>query len=240
MEATVVVGAVGRYEVGILIWGQLRNRHTQREMRTPGHGGSVLPSTTYFVQGRLEEAAASYDVAARMQRQLGDRVQEGLAVMNMAGLAQLTQRFEESRRLYLQCLALFEEVGERNFAAMARSNFGMSLVDLGEIEEAREAFARGVRDALEIGNLEVVAASLEGFAQLAQRAEDHPRSIRLLGAADAIRNANKTPRLAVDQPEWDAYVARMEESFGAETVKRSYDEGAALGTAGAVGYALGE
>lgn len=194
----------------------------------------------YLMQERYGEATASYAVAARMQRQLGDRVQEALALMNMATIAQLTGRFDDSRGLYEQCLALFEQVGERNFAAMGYANFGFSLLALGDITGAREAFARGIRSAEEIGNREVVAAALEGFSQLAQQAEDQPRSIRLLGAADALRHSNGTPRLPVDQPDWDAYLARMVEGLGSEMVTALYDEGAALGPAGAVGYALGE
>lgn len=192
----------------------------------------------YLVQGRYDEATALFEVAARMQRQLGDRVQEGLALVNMAAVAHLTNRLDDARRLYENSLALFEQVGERNFAAMGYSNFGVTLLALGDVVNSRSAFARGIRAAHEIGNREVVAASLEGFAQLAQEAEDHPRSIRLLGAADALRKLNGTPRLPVDQPEWDAYLARMEAALGPETVKGLHDEGVALGTSDSVTYAL--
>jgi len=206
-------------------------------MIASAHGNLAAVALT---QSRYAEAEASYRVAVGMLRQAGDRVQATVMLANSAVVAMLTRRFEDARAIYEECLPVIEELGVRTWAPMVHSNYGIALLELGEFSGARAAFARGIRLAHELEIMDVVASSLEGFAQLAERLGDAPRSVRLLAAAEAVRSSSATPRLPQEGSEWDLYRARMNEAVGAESFARLYSEGAALGVAGGVALALAE
>ena len=92
---------------------------------------------------------------------------------------------------------------------------------------ARDAESRtGIIDALEI------------LGGLARSAEDQPKAVRLLGAAEAVRQIIGYQRFLLFQGRHDATVAALRASMGDEAFSKAWDEGATLSVDEACTYAL--
>ena len=100
---------------------------------------------------------------------------------------------------------------------------------------------RDAHDALAIamrmqGSLRV-PNSLECLARLAADGGNHPYAARLFGAAHGIRQRTGEDRFPMYQAGYDAAVATAREALGQDAFDAAWDEGAALSTEEAIGYA---
>jgi hypothetical protein len=159
--------------------------------------------------------------------------------MNLGLVAFKTNRFGDARDMFEECRSILDGLGDRSLLPHLLANLGITLIQLQDEAGARAAYRAALGVSVESGNLETMAASIEGFAQLAQQT-DGERSIRLCAAADAIRTEAGTPRVPSDQPEWNANLERAEREFGKDRFAELWQEGIALGRDGAVTYALNE
>ena len=100
------------------------------------------------------QAKAAYVVALELTT---DVVTRAKIALNLGVIANIQGTLDLARRHYLQSLALFREADDERGTALALHNIGMMHSDLGEWDEADEAF----RDALALlehqGNREMIA-----------------------------------------------------------------------------------
>lgn len=79
--------------------------------------------------------------------------------------------------------------------------------------------------------------TLECLARLAAENDNHPDAVRLLGAAEAIRERLGHPRFAMYQAGYDAACMSVREALGQNDFEAGWTEGAALSTEEAIAYA---
>ena len=82
-----------------------------------------------------------------------------------------------------------------------------------------------------------VPSSLECLARLAADGGNHPYAVRLLGAADGIRQRTGEARYPMYQAGYDAAVVTVREALGVNGFDAAWGEGAALSTEEAIAYA---
>ena len=82
-----------------------------------------------------------------------------------------------------------------------------------------------------------VPAILECLAGLAGGADSHAEAVRLLGAADAVRQRCGIVRFKIYDDEYDNSVATLREALGDSDFKAAWAEGAALSIEEAIAYA---
>jgi predicted ATPase/DNA-binding CsgD family transcriptional regulator len=80
--------------------------------------------------------------------------------------------------------------------------------------------------------------ALECLASVARDAEDQHKAVRLLGAADALRQRIGYQRFRLHQSGYDAAVAELRAALGTQEFAQAWDEGAALRQDDAVSHAL--
>jgi non-specific serine/threonine protein kinase len=83
------------------------------------------------------------------------------------------------------------ELGLAPLHARARLMLGFPLLDLGRLAEARAALAEGFPVSKDVGDRWIVQICLGGFTGLAAKTGRPLLALRLAGAADAYRDANK-------------------------------------------------
>jgi len=121
------------------------------------------------------------------------------------------------------------------YALLASARVAVAAGDLGRAhDEAYRALitAHGIRAQPGITDI------LELLGGLAQDAENHDKAARLLGAADAVRQATGYKRFLLYQDGYDGAVAQLRSSMGDAAYRHAFNEGAALALDDAVGYAL--
>jgi DNA-binding CsgD family transcriptional regulator len=107
----------------------------------------------------------------------------------------------------------------------------------GESTTAEDLHQEALGLCVEHGFRGVAAQTLEALASLATGGESGAEAVRLFGAASALRHSTGQARWPLDQPAYDADVARLRASLGDEAFDKSWQEGLALSLEEAAAYA---
>lgn len=111
--------------------------------------------------GRLPEAMEQTEVAVRLLRTAGDRSRETRALVNLAVIASLMGRLDDSDQWYLAALDLATETGQHVVAAGIEGNMGYNASRRGDYARALGWYrvARGHFD--DLGNVDLLVAVLD-------------------------------------------------------------------------------
>ena len=138
--------------------------------------------------GAVNEATRYFRAALDIRQRLDDRAGIARALADLGWIRWRQCDFPEARRLSAECLALAEEIGAINVAALALTNLGATALFEGRFDEARETLARSValRERLADRRGVAFASTLLGWALCRAGALDAARTL-LEGAEDALR-----------------------------------------------------
>ncbi|MCA1677574.1 MAG: tetratricopeptide repeat protein [Actinobacteria bacterium] len=180
-------------------------------------------------RGFLDQALA----AAPPGVDIPDAVLRGMAELAWAG-----GDLPAARRLLEQALASARRTGGGEAVAGAL----YALAELSRTQDDLKAAAELHHEALEIrrqsGNVPGIVASIEAVAGVDPAAGRYEHAARLLGAAEALREANGYARPAPESSRYEAYVRLLRQRLGAERFDEAVTEGAALSIEEAVCEAL--
>jgi DNA-binding CsgD family transcriptional regulator len=108
----------------------------------------------------------------------------------------------------------------------------------GAVELAHDDALRGLTLGRAIESTSGIIDALECLGGLARGADDQQKAVRLLGAAEALRQDTGYQRFRLYQPAYDATVTELRAGLGEEAFDRACNEGSALSLDDAVNYAL--
>jgi hypothetical protein len=111
---------------------------------------------------------------------------------------------------------------------MALRNLGRVAVHQGDYSRARALLADSLAIMCELGHKYGIAYQLEGSASLAAAEGQTARAARLLGAAEALREAIGAPLLPPDLPDYQQTVVAVRSSMTAEVFAAHWAKGRAL------------
>ncbi|HEX8969378.1 MAG TPA: tetratricopeptide repeat protein [Chloroflexota bacterium] len=197
-------------------------------------GDSTWRAPTYLNLGlvawgsrHLEEANRFFERAQRLYLQAGDR--DGQA--NTLGCWGLVAReqgdLDGARRLLGEALDLFRALGDDWGAANTLANLGQVKVACDDRAGATVAFQEALRIRRALGDVLHMAECFEGLAAVA--ADTQPRrAVRLLGAAEALRDRSGAPVAAVDEQRLARLVARLRGRLRHETFESAWRAGRGL------------
>ncbi|HUG38093.1 MAG TPA: hypothetical protein VML54_14135 [Candidatus Limnocylindrales bacterium] len=155
-------------------------------------------------------------------------------------MAQRDGHYMAAATLQKESAAIARAIGERSTLVQAlRSLAGQARLQENQ-EESTALLKEALAVAAELGYPYQVAPVLAGLAGAAACTGDHARAARLLGAAEALRDASGTREM----PDWpranDQDVAAVRAALGDEAFAAAWAEGRAMSMEQAVAYALGE
>jgi predicted ATPase/class 3 adenylate cyclase len=132
----------------------------------------------------------------------------------------------------------FGELGDERFALAARSDLAHALRRGGRLDEAFALYRQTVDGWIHLGHRGAVANQLENLAYAHTDHGDAERAVRLLGAAEAMREASGQARAFIEEPEQQAYVERLREALDATAFDSGWAGGRELTQADAVALAF--
>jgi hypothetical protein len=106
--------------------------------------------------------------------------------------------------------------------------------------QSEQLFRDSLEIAQELGNAHYTAHALEGLAALALVATRPGRTMRLAGAAAALRHPVDAPKSPADEAQDRDWLKRAEALLGSESSAATSAEGHAMSLGQAVAYALDE
>ncbi len=195
-----------------------------------------------LARGDRVTAAALHGQGLAERRRVGDRPGMPASLSALAELARLDGDPDTAGALLTEALAVATELDDRHCMTLALLHLAHLARDQGDPAGADALYRQAMPTAEDGGDVTPTASTatwLEGVGAIAA-AEGRPeRAARLLGAADALRQAIGTPLPAHEAADRNDTIAGCSAALGEDTFRAAFSAGAALSLADAVRLATG-
>ena len=186
----------------------------------------------------IPEARRLAHEALEVSQAAGDEAGRSNAFHLLGVGAQVAGDLPEARHWMMQRLALVRSLGNQFLVASEASNLSMverQMGNLGAAEElAREALVVGRR----IGDEFTKPFAVAGLAAIATERGDRERAATLLGAAEAMMEAQKMEWPPDERPHYEHMLAALPKTMGAAAFERARTRGRSMSSADAVALAI--
>jgi tetratricopeptide (TPR) repeat protein len=144
-----------------------------------------------MLRGALVEALAMKNQAIAIDRELGDRPNEGMALGNVALLHTIAGNVSEAFSCYEQALAIHRETGNRRFEACELGNLGSLVYELGNLAAA----AQHLEEAVKLGDemWPVAAGAFRGWLALVRADQGQTEEAKALLDEGALQLRGRHP-----------------------------------------------
>jgi non-specific serine/threonine protein kinase len=187
--------------------------------------------------GDLDRAQRQFRHAEQLFLEVGDEAGLGRALGSLARITHENGQLEQAVALFTECLVLFRRAHDEWGIANALQNLGHVKLALRNTVQAEDSFRQALDVRLGLGNVLGVAESLEGFAAAA--VEQNPRrAVRLVAAADALRERAGAPVPAAEHDSYTELLARARLRQRDADFATAWAEGRAMSMDEAVALAL--
>jgi len=176
--------------------------------------------------------------ALALFRAIGDEVSTAYSLNQLGELVRARGDHRGALALYESSLALARELDARRWINIVVVNVGITLVCLGEHERARAVLAESLVMTRAMRALRPIPPTLSAVARIALVDGDATTAARLLGAAEAMLEAEGATALYADRAEQEAATGLIVERLGATAAKVERQSGRALSTDAALAAAL--
>ncbi len=196
------------------------------------------------IRGDPEAAGPLYEESLAIRRELVARgaatFRPGVAISLkcLGGVALARGDLAGAHDLYTESLAIERELGHRWEIALSLHRLGEIAIDLGRLTEVRGHFGAALAVARELGDRQNIALVLGGVAGLAAAQGEPERAMRLVGAADALRETIKCVLDPADRARVEGRLAGAAALLGQESAARLRVEGGTLPPDGAIAEAV--
>lgn len=192
-------------------------------------------------QGEPADARGYYEQALVIGREIGDHAMEASILNGLGMLAANQEDFPNAGIWFEQALARNHEIGDCAQMMVNLYNLANVRRRLGKQKVAEDHFRQALLLANELGesrSRRSMALLFNSMAMLARDDQNPERAARLIGAADAQREAISLPIHTDDQEEYDQLLADLRTALGEKSFTSLWDEGHSLTTDQAISLAL--
>jgi tetratricopeptide (TPR) repeat protein len=175
----------------------------------------------------------------QLRRWLDDPAGVSATTCGLGIIATEAGDFAQARALFEESLALDRALNDRDGIATNALNLGCVALEQNDVQRARKLLDEGLRAFDEIGDQEGVAECLEEIARLAAEHAHPAEAVRLLAAAEGLREVTAIPLTRPsDKARIERRLAGLREVLGPSRFGECYAEGRAFTLKQAVADAL--
>ena len=164
----------------------------------------------------------------------------GAASMARGRMLGIQGRTDDAIESFGVAIQRFQELGDERFVLACRSDLAHALRRGGRLAEATALYHETIGGWVHLGHKGAVANQLENIAYVQIETGDLDRAIRLLGAADTIRDASGSRMAFDEEPEYDAALDRLRATLTPAGFEDGWAAGRALSQSDAVALAIGD
>jgi len=193
------------------------------------HGPDAAEQLQSYMEESLALSQGSVDLDAAVRT-------EGI----LARLAFYRGDLAESRKHADRMLDLHKEMGDQLSTTAHQSAMAHAARQLGNFEEALALYHETIQEWQEVGHRGAVAHQLECFAFIAKAQEQGERAVKLMSAAEALREASSSPRTPQERIEYDKELAGLRAGMDEKTFDLLWTAGQSMHMDQAIDFAMGE
>jgi predicted ATPase/class 3 adenylate cyclase len=200
----------------------------------------VLTIAAIFVNNDVDEENMYIEEITQWYEDFPRQWLLGNFLLGQGQIALRRGQFSEAIAYYEESIDVYGAQGNSFFANVARSDMGHAYRKKGDLDNAVNIYSETILIWQDLGHRGAVANQLECFGFMAVEVGQWERTARLLGAAEALREAADAPMLIYEQTEYGKYLTRLKEGAEEEQLEAAWEAGRKMGMQEAVVYALGE
>jgi predicted ATPase len=193
------------------------------------HGSQAAEQLQAYMQESLTLSQESMDPEASVRT-------EGL----LARLAFFRGDLTEARKHADLMLDRHREMGDQLAVTGHQSEMAHAARQLGNFEEALSLYRETIQEWQEIGHRGAVAHQLECFAYIAKAKEEGERAVKLISAANVLREVSNSLRTPQESIEYDRELAELQAGMDEDAFNLHWTEGQSMNIEQAIEYALTE
>jgi tetratricopeptide (TPR) repeat protein len=193
------------------------------------HGPQAAEQLQSYLEESLALAEGSVDPEAAVRT-------EGI----LARLAFSRGDLAEAQKHADLMLDLHREMGDQFSVTGHQSAMAHAARQMGNYEAALALYRETLPDWQKIGHRGAVAHQLECFAFIAKAREQGERAVRLMSAAEALREVSNSPRTPQERIEFDRELAGLQAAMDEKTFHLLWAEGQSMNMDQAIDFAMGE
>jgi hypothetical protein len=193
------------------------------------HGPNAAEQLQSYLEESLALSQGSVDPEAAVRT-------EGI----LARLAFYRGDLAEARKHADLMLDLHREMGDQLSVTGHQSAMAHVARQMGNYKEALALYRETLPDWQKIGHRGAVAHQLECFAFIAKAQEQGERAVKLMSAAEALREASSSARTPQEQSEYDRELAGLRAGMDEKTFDLLWAEGQSMKMDQAIDLAMSE
>jgi predicted ATPase/transcriptional regulator with XRE-family HTH domain len=226
--------ARGLYEEGLAISRELDDKQSLGLLL------NNLGNEVWF-EGDLARARTLYEESVALDRELGDRRGIALGLINVGMLATEQGDYAQAQACHEEGLAIGRELGDKFCISRALSSLAVVALKQGDHTGAAALTRESLAIGHELGDKRGIAERLEELAgALCKRDQvDSAYVARLLGTADALREAIGAPPTPTEHSEYERTLSVIRTRLGDAALDEALQEGRAMPLDEAIASALG-
>ncbi|MEO8191259.1 MAG: tetratricopeptide repeat protein, partial [Acidobacteriota bacterium] len=190
------------------------------------------------LEGHLGEARSLFEECLSISRQVGDLAGMAWALNSEGDVAREQGDIVSALSLYEQSLAMFRELRDRWGIGGSLADLGNLARDQGNFSTAHRLYRESMAVFEELEHKRGIARLLECFACSAAAQSQAERSLRLAGAAAALRQAVGAVPLPAEQTRLEKSLGPSRQALTSAAGASAWMEGWAMPVLSAVAYAI--
>ena len=192
----------------------------------------------FVFRGEDEKADAYLEETVRLAKKLDNAWLNAMTALQQTRLEGRRENWDQAERYAAKAADLFDAVRDYGMAQTSLSALGHTRRMKGDWAGAEQVYRQTIVAFQEREHVSAVAHQLECMGIIAAHLSQYPRAARLLGAAQAIREAVQINRLPDEQVEFDQMLAYLAKEMGESVRDAAMAKGAELSVDEAVTFAL--
>jgi tetratricopeptide (TPR) repeat protein len=196
-----------------------------------------LGAVTHLL-GQFAEARSLLEEALVLGREVGDGVLVAQTLEFLGVCCYFLGDLDRAADVLEESLILWQRLGDSTAAARLWRNLARVAIARGDGRQAQALLRRSLVPFRRVGWSGFVAFSLEGLAGAAAVMGQPARSLRLAGAASALREGTGTRVPLSEQPELDGWLALARRATTEDVATAAWEAGRRMTVDDAVAYAL--
>ncbi|MCA1612318.1 MAG: tetratricopeptide repeat protein, partial [Acidobacteria bacterium] len=190
------------------------------------------------LEGQLTQALSLFEECLSISRQVGDRGGMAWALDAQGDVAREQGDVASARGMYEESLSMFRELGDRWGIASSLADLGNLARDQEDFAAAHRLYVESIGVFQELGHKRGIARLLESFACSAAAQGQPERSLRLAGAAAALRQAVGAAPMPSEQVRFEKSLGPSRETLTGATGAAAWMEGWAMPLEAAIAAAV--
>ncbi len=241
-EALLGLGFIARYE-GDYTGARARYQESLEGFQGLGSRAGIaaaLGNLGLVARDQSDYAAARklLEASLAMAREIEDKLGVAWALTNLGLVSRYEGDHAAARMLHDEALKLYRELGDRQNIAYSLNNLGLVALDQEEFAMAHQLFSESLRILEAVSDRRGLSFVLESLALVAVAQGRWECSLRIGGAASALRE-----RLGAAAPQnWrrqcDSSIERARQSLDAPAARAAWTKGREMSLKEAIAYAL--